>query len=86
MMCIIAGGTNIDNGRDTRNPIAQPLSQAFKNRSLKPTLMIAINKAMNMAMIEAIQKPKKNTWRKVKNTLPASAGSSVGRGSSMFPN
>jgi hypothetical protein len=57
IFCKRAGRTS-DRGRDTRNPIPQPVSQGLIKALVNPTLMRVIAKDMHMAIMMDIQKPK----------------------------
>jgi hypothetical protein len=63
------GGIKKEKGRDTRNPIPQPVNHAFRKWLFIPTLTRAMAKDMHMDIRTAIQNPKKNICRIVKNIL-----------------
>jgi hypothetical protein len=62
----IKGGIKKEKGRDTKNPIPHPVSQADKKKLFIPTLTRVMAKAMHNDIITAIQKPKNNICRILK--------------------
>jgi hypothetical protein len=54
-----SGGKTKARGRDTKNPINQPSSQAAIRCSLKPILIMPIARDINMAITTDMTDPKK---------------------------
>jgi hypothetical protein len=66
----IHGGTKKEKGRDTRNPMPHPVSQAPQTWLFRPTLMAAMATDMHRDMMIAMQEPKNKIWRILKKSTP----------------